>query len=159
MRVTDPSGLEWAVRVEWAPRHRALFLRFGAWRRGTSKKNSSRWDWVPDFPVLGDDPISAVIGLVFVLIFLVVLIWLLVVPLLFLLIDAVIVLALLLLGLAVRVVFRRPWTVLATAGPHTHELQVTGWKRALRTRDGIAAGLQTGGAAAWPSLALRRWET
>lgn len=143
--------------MEWAPRHRAFFRRFGAWRR--RKKEDSRWDWIPDIPDFGGDNIIGAILLgLFAAIVAVLFLWWVVLPLLFLVIDALILLVLLVFGLGVRILLRRPWTVQARAGEHLRELEVTGWRRALRARDGMAAGLQTGGAPAWPSLALRRWD-
>lgn len=163
IRVTDPSGVDWLVRVEWAPRHRALVRRVGAWRRGTrggrKKKgaSSSRWDWFPDIPA--DDILGPIFLALFVLLAAVLLLWWVVLPLLFLLVDALVLLVMLVLGLGVRVLLRRPWTVQATAGEHVRSVEIVGWRRAVRARDGIAAGLHTGGAAAWPALALRHWST
>lgn len=161
VRVTDPSGVEWLVRVEWAPRHRALVRHFGAWRRGRKKEDGSRWDWIPDwFPSFpGDDILGPIFVALFVLVASALLLWWVVLPLLFLLIDALVLLALFVLGLGVRILLRRPWTVQASAGEQVRSVQIAGWRRALRARDGIAAGLKSGGPAAWPSLALRRWDT
>lgn len=158
VRVTDPSRVEWAVRVVWAPRHRALVRRIGAWRRNKRKGKDRDW-WDPDLSMLpGDDIFFWVVLAILVLVAGVLLLWWVVIPLLLLLLDVLIVLVLLLIGLAARILVRRPWTVEATSAAATHQLEVAGWRRALRARDGIARGLKSGGAAAWPSLALRRWD-
>ena len=84
--------------------------------------------------------------------------WWMVVPLLLLVLDGVAVFALLLLGIVLRGVFRRPWRVLAACPTEQHEVRVVGWCRALRARDQIATEIEAKGAAAWPTLAGRDWQ-
>lgn len=156
VHVTDPARIEWAVRVVWAPRHRALFRRIGAWRR--NKKSDSNWDFPDPGGGFGGDGCGTEILFFLLFILALVLAWWLVIPLLLLLLDGLIVFFLLLIGLGARILLRRPWTVEATSAAATHSVEITGWKRALRARDGIANGIKTGGAAAWPSLVLRRWD-
>jgi len=159
VKVTDPSRVEWAVRVVWAPRHRALFRRIGAWRkRKRGNESKSRWDG-PDLSWLPADDIFfwVVVALLAILIG-VLLLWWVVIPLLLLVLDGLIVFILVLVGISARVLLRRPWTVEAESASATRQIEITGWRRALRARDGIALGLKTGGAGAWPSLALRQWD-
>lgn len=160
VRVTDPSRIEWEVRVVWAPRHRALFRRIGAWRRERRKDDGGDGSWADLFDLSGGEDGWVVVFLlaVFAVILLGLLAWWVLIPLLLLLLDALILFVLLLAGLAARVFVRRPWTVEATCADATRQIEVAGWRRALRARDGIANGLTTGGGAAWPSLALRRWD-
>jgi hypothetical protein len=160
VRVTDPSRVEWAVRVVWAPRHRALFRRIGAWRKRKRSDDgrSSRWDGPDLFDVPADDFFFWIFVALLALLVAGLLLWWVVIPLLLLLLDGLIVFVLLLAGLGARILIRRPWTVEAESGGYTGEVEITGWRRALRARDGIANGLRTGGAAAWPSLQLRRWD-
>lgn len=160
VRVFDPSHTEWAVRVVWAPRHRALVRRIGAWRRRTEADAGSRsgggsGNWF-DFPA--DDFFFWIFVAVLAILVAALLLWWVVIPLLLLLLDGLIVFLLLLVGVSARLVLRRPWTVEAAGEGYTHAVEVIGWRRALRARDGIANGLQTGGAAAWPSLSRREWD-
>ena len=54
MKVRDPQGQTWRVTRRWVP-----------WRR----RLKGWWDAVPSLPVgLGDDPVSAIIGIVFLII-------------------------------------------------------------------------------------------
>jgi hypothetical protein len=159
VRVTDPSRVEWAVRVVWAPRHRALFRRIGAWRRNRDRTGVDpgvldAFDFVPG----GDGSCATVLVVLFAVVLALLLLWWVVIPLLLLLLDVLILAILLLVGLGARVLVRRPWTVEAESEGYAGEVEITGWRRALRARDGIANGLRTGGAAAWPSLQLRRWD-
>lgn len=156
----DSTHTEWAVRVVWAPRHRALVRRIGAWRRRTrdeEKRSGSggSGSWL-DFPA--DDLFFWIFLAVLAILAAGLLLWWVVIPLLLLLLDILIVFVLLLLGLAARILIRRPWTVEAESASETHSVEVIGWRRALRARDGIANGLKTGGAAAWPSLSRREWD-
>jgi hypothetical protein len=71
--------------------------------------------------------------------------WWLLLPLLLLVLDVLVVVALVIAGVAGRVLFRRPWTVRAS-GPAGAEATaaVVGWRAALRTRDEIADKLRMG---------------
>ncbi|MGW5666588.1 hypothetical protein [Micromonospora sp. NPDC003776] len=71
--------------------------------------------------------------------------WWVLLPLLLLAIDLVVVLVLLVLAVVGRVLFRRPWTVEATAANgETVTTEVVGWRAALRRRDEIAEVLRRG---------------
>ncbi len=155
VRVTDPSRTEWTVCVRWRPRHEALFRRFGGWRRKKKRNAADELDPTSGFDLLG--PVDSLTALVVLVVALAVF-WWVALPLMLLLLDAVFVLIVVLIGMVVRVALRRPWLVDAVSAEQSFELPVIGWKRALRARDGIAGGLKSGGAAAWPSLDLRRWD-
>jgi hypothetical protein len=79
-------------------------------------------------------------------------------PLFLILLDAIFLFVVVLVGVILRVALRRPWRVDAVSERQSFEVPVVGWRRALRARDGIADGLRSGGAAAWPSLQLRQWD-
>lgn len=92
MKVTDPSGQSWRVSRRWVP-----------WRR----RLKGALDGAPDLPTgLGDDPISAIVGIVLLIIL---------IPFLLLAAVAGVELLLLLLvlpfALVGRVAFGRHWTV------------------------------------------------
>ena len=96
MKVKDPSGQTWRVTRRWVP-----------WRR----RLKGVLDSLPTGPGLGDDPVSLVIGLVFLVIML---------PFLVLGVVALVELLVLLLvlpfALLARVLFGRHWTVEARRG-------------------------------------------
>ncbi|MFI7603484.1 hypothetical protein [Actinoplanes sp. NPDC049681] len=157
--VQRPGGGTWRVRVVWEPRWRALARRFGGWRR--RRTDGGVGDLGVDLPSgsgghhggggggggwgdLGDDivvGIAVIVGMIVVG----VLFWWLLLPLLLLVLDVVAVVALVVVGVAGRVLFRRPWTVQAR-GPAGAEAAaaVVGWRAALRTRDEIADKIRLG---------------
>ncbi|WP_157551114.1 hypothetical protein [Nocardioides jensenii] len=96
MKVRDHTGQRWRVTRRWVP-----------WRR----KLKGALDLMPNFPVLGDDPISAVIGIVFLIIM---------IPFLILALIAGVELLLLLLllpfAILARILFGRHWVVEARRG-------------------------------------------
>jgi hypothetical protein len=164
--VTAPDDTSWTVRVVWEPRWRALARRFGGWRR--KRKNRDRGggsgDVVNSALQIGDAATSGRGGggggadgfdlgdaiIVIVIAFLAfiaaaALFWWVLLPLLLIVIDLVIVLVLLVVTVAGRVLFRRPWTVEATAGNGERVIaEVVGWRAALRRRDEIAELLRRG---------------
>jgi hypothetical protein len=148
--VTDPAGTTWRVRVVWQPRWHALARRYGGWRRrrkgesaGSDAGNVAANTGGRFFPDLGDD---LVVGLLILVGLIVVglLFWFLLLPLLLLVLDFVVVLILLVLAVAGRVLFRRPWTVAATRDEDQHVTEVVGWRNALHTRDDMAEKLRLG---------------
>lgn len=75
--------------------------------------------------------------------------WWVLLPLLLIILDGLIVLGLLIVSMAARVLFRRPWIVRATSVTgETTETEVVGWRAALRHRDAIADSLRSGLSAA-----------
>jgi hypothetical protein len=156
--VTALEGIAWNVRVVWVPRWRALARRFGGWRAKRTGRSDEVVDGVlqvgSDIPTsgrggdggsgLGDDIAGIVIVLVaFVLG--VALFWWVLLPVLLVMLDVVAVLVLLAVSIIARVLFRRPWTVEATAPGHDRlTTHVVGWRAALRRRDEIADSLRRG---------------
>lgn len=99
-------------------------------------------DWGPGFDgiSLGDDPISAIIGIVLVILMLPVLVLALVVGLEFLLL-----LALLPVWVVVRVLFGAPWIVVVRRdGSVVHEESIRGWRASADRIEAIAAALTAG---------------
>jgi hypothetical protein len=144
VEAVDPQGRTWRVRVLWLPRHSLLVRRFGGWRRRRRDKDS----WLDPFDgIPGADVDDLVFGVLVVvgLVLVVGLAWWVVLPLLLLVLDALIIALLLVAGVAVRVLLRRPWSVEATPSegePLTRS--VVGWRAALRERDALAAALRLG---------------
>lgn len=112
VKVTSPDGQTWRITRRWVP-----------WRR----RLKGSLDAMPDFPIgLGDDPISAIVGILFLIILL---------PFLLLALVAGLELLLLLLVLPFailgRVLLGRHWTIEARRGfrPWWEE-QVGDWQAA-----------------------------
>lgn len=126
VKVKDPAGQTWRVTRRWVP-----------WRR----RLKGSLDAIPDLPVtLGDDPISAIIGIVFLIILL---------PFLVLALIAGLELLLLLLVLPfavlARIAFGRHWTIEARRGfTIWWEAEAGSWQAGgLRIHD-VAAAIERG---------------
>ncbi|NUR71733.1 MAG: hypothetical protein HOU81_13000 [Hamadaea sp.] len=151
VKVETPSGQTWGVRVVWQPRWSALVRRFGAWRR---KRKGEKSSGVGDFSGCGDvggcggDDLGAIVLGIVLFIVGVLLFWFILLPLLLLVVDILVIVLLLLVAIPARVLFRRPWTVEAAYDDGQNEqifsTDVVGWRRALATRDDIAAKLAQG---------------
>ncbi|WP_138974447.1 hypothetical protein [Patulibacter medicamentivorans] len=123
MKVQDPEGTTWRVRRRWLP-----------WRRRVRD--------VPDMPVdiggLGDDPISAVIG-----IFLLILAIPALIVITILLAELLILIALLPLFLVLRAVAPVPWTIeVRRRWKLEREEQVRGWGASRARIQDIASELR-----------------
>ncbi|HEX6685199.1 MAG TPA: hypothetical protein VF062_20580 [Candidatus Limnocylindrales bacterium] len=149
VNVKDSGGADWAVRVVWQPRWRALARRFGGWRRKRREKKEGGGFDLPDVGGIGDDIFAAILVIVGLILF-GLLFWFLLLPMMLLLVDIVIVVLLMLLAIPARVLLRRPWTVEAYrpgTKPDTQEwfaTDVVGWRKALEMRDHIAQRLGAG---------------
>ncbi len=171
-----PHGTVWRLRVLWQPRWRPLVLRYGGWRRPGRGDNPFTGVEVPDLgdgpdyaplvrrPELLDRPRASALGdskllLALVVIVLVLggaVVWWLLLPLVLLVVDVLVLAALVLVGLPLRLLLGRAWTVEATSaipsrtddGPSPGTLffttRVPGWRAAHRRRDEIAAQLAHG---------------
>ncbi|WP_068266353.1 hypothetical protein [Janibacter limosus] len=127
MKVVDPQGRTWRVSRRWMPWRRKT--RFGSWGDGPVFSGS-----------LGDDPISAIIGIVLLILFIPVLVLGLVVALEMLLLLLVLPFAIvgrMLLGRHWRVEVRERWTF-------AWEAEVGDWSDSGRAIDTIARGLRQG---------------
>lgn len=126
MKVVDPQGRTWRVSRRWMP-----------WRRRTS---TDGLDAGPDTSGLGDDPISVVLGLLALVLF---------IPfvLVLLLVTLEILLLLLLLPFAVlgRVLLGRHWRVEVRDGwTFAWETEAGGWSQSGRMIAHLAEGLGHG---------------
>jgi hypothetical protein len=125
VKVTDPAGNTWRVSRRWVP-----------WRR----RLKGALDDAPDLPSLGDDPISMVLGVVF-----------LVIAIPFLVLAVVAGLELLLLVLVLpfavlgRVLFGRHWHVEVRRGfTVEHEVDGGGWRSSATMIQDLAEQLRQG---------------
>ena len=144
IEVRAPDGRTWWVKRGWIPRYRNLVTRW----RNRRKGDGSALDWVPDIGLGFDDPISAVISLIGLALFLALAV-LVLIPLLLLVVDLVVAILVVLLAGLVRLLFRRPWDVLAVheregAEPVTLGWEVRGFRRAGIARDALADALRSG---------------
>lgn len=128
MKVKDPTGQTWRVSRRWVP-----------WRR----RLKDVLDVVPDTPVLGDDPISLVIGGIILILMLPFLLLLVVAGLEFLLLLLVLPFAI--LG---RVLFGRHWTIEARRGWRPIWEEPAGdWAQSRQAIRDVATALERGH---WP---------
>jgi hypothetical protein len=142
--VTARDGAQWRVRIAWEPRWHALSRRIGGWRQ---KRRERRSDFDGGglaanlVPVTDDLTTTVVLILGFIVG--IALFWWLLLPLLLLVLDIVIVLVLLVIGVAARVLFRRPWRIEGSSDrAGTVVREVVGWRAALRARDELAESLR-----------------
>lgn len=111
MKVRDPQGQVWRVTRRWVP-----------WRR----RLKGTLDLAPDLPVgsLGDDPISAIVGIVFLIILLPFLVLALVAGL-----ELLLVLLVLPFAVLARVAFGKHWHVEVRRGfKPVHEVEAGDWQ-------------------------------
>jgi Flp pilus assembly protein TadB len=142
VQVAAPEGSQWTVRVAWQPRWRSLARRFNEWWEQHKQPGT------PPLENLDIDGPGGCLASIVVMIGAMIiagLFWWLVVPLLLMIVDVAIVVVVLVVTVAARVVFRRPWTVEATASDgRIVTAHVKGWRAALRRRDEIADQLRQG---------------
>lgn len=134
MKVTDPDGTTWRVSRRWVP-----------WRRRLKGALSN----APDFPALGEDPISLVIGTVLLII---------AIPFLVLALIGGLELLLLLLvypfALVARVLLSRHWHVEVRRGfRFVHEVDGGTWQESGAKIRELADQLERG---ALPEASSRR---
>lgn len=146
---TTPAGDVYDVAVEWLPRWRLLARRIGGWRsKDPSRRRRDGDSWLDrlDLPVVPDvDDLLVGIAVIVGLVVAGLLFWWLLLPLLLVVLDGLVVLALVLVGGLGRVLFRRPWTVVVRrGGAVVARVGVVGWRRALHVRDEIAGDLAAG---------------
>ncbi|HWI71985.1 MAG TPA: hypothetical protein VNT55_08525 [Baekduia sp.] len=141
--VVDPDGVTWRIRRRWAvvdvdPPAVRFF-------------DPTAWDFVTDATIFG--VVAAVAFLACAALFAFVIL-----PLALLVLEVAFFVAALVVGVAARVLLRRPWTLLADAdahGPDTRfSWRVAGWRASREAIDEIAAGLRNGLRPPPPSLVL-----
>lgn len=148
--MTPPPILPWSVAVLWRPRTTRLRQSWDARRARRQEQRDaarpgrrSRWyDNLDPTGGLDLDGLLLLVGAVLA----VLAIWFLLIPALLVVLDLVVLLLLTLLLVPLRVLLRRPWTVLAVAPDGSeHRYPVVGWRRAHRTAAALHAHLLGGG--------------
>ena len=127
MKVTDPSGQTWRVTRRWVP-----------WRR----RLKGSLDLAPDLPVgsLGDDPISAIVGIVFLVILLPFLVLALIAGL-----ELLLVLLVLPFAVLARMMFGKHWHVEVRRGfKPVHEVEAGDWQASGLKIHELALSLERG---------------
>jgi hypothetical protein len=126
-RVTTPSGQGWQVRRLWAPRLHAFGMT-GRLRRGARASRQAAGETAgeadPGFAVdvLEGGGIAIAIAAAFVVLAIVA-------PLIGVVVDLILAILLTALGVAGRLLFRRPWVVEAASDTgDRHRWQVVGWR-------------------------------
>jgi fatty acid desaturase len=129
--VVDPAGNRWVVRRHWTPRWAKVDVgkRFRKVRRRRTKAPKQRrkrwWHNIDGDIPLDFDGIVVVLAIIVALLML----WFLVIPLLLILFDVLIVIVLFVVGLTTRVLFRRPWIIVATRDDGAEvQREVVGWR-------------------------------
>lgn len=141
-KVQTPAGDGWKVGRRWLP--------FRLRRIGPDASDIAFLD-IGDVGAIG--ALLLVLGVVLLLIFVVV-------PLLALAVQVIVLLLALIVGVLLRVLFRRPWTVVArrtgVKGAGEHAWQVKGWRGSGDVVDAAAERLARGEAlppsGAWPAI-------
>lgn len=125
MKVRDHTGQTWRITRRWVP-----------WRR----KLKGTLDRMPDLPALGDDPISAVIGMIFLIIMIPFLILALIAGL-----ELLLVLLVLPFAVLGRMLFGRHWMVEARRGFRPwFEIPAGRWSESTTKIHDISAAIQRG---------------
>lgn len=145
--VTTPGGDVWRVRRLWVPRlqQERLWTRLLRRMRRTARTAGDLAS-TPDigFLDLFDDAFAA-IGLVVAVIVVVVVLAFVVVPLLVALLDLLVIALVSLIGVAGRVMFRRPWLVEAADGEGSrYTWRVVGQRESRSAVDAIASAFAHG---------------
>lgn len=138
-RVTGPDGSEWTVKRTWV--HRRL-----RWRGGP--RDSVNFFDGADIALSADDLSGiGVVGAILAAILIGALFFAFVVPALVFLVDLLLILVLVALGLAAKVLFRRPWTIEARqpGADHAYEWKVVGWQAGNEMIDQVATQLRATG--------------
>jgi hypothetical protein len=142
--VVDPQGFRWVVRRRWTPRWTRVdvgrrFQRVRRRRRSDDGGASRWWDFV-DVP----DDFDVFVVIVAVILALL-LLWFAVIPLLLVLFDVLVVFVLFVVGVAARVLLRRPWTIVATRDDGTEiEREVVGWRASRAQIESMRRALESG---------------
>lgn len=134
----DSQGRRWEVYLHWARRP-------GWLRRKKREGGGSRWWESGDFTPLDlfDDP-SGIVLVIGALILLVVLVWV-GLPLLAFLLEIFWLLAAIVLGFVARLLFRRPWILVAESDQGQEMTwRIVGWRRARRAREQAERALREG---------------
>jgi len=146
-RVTAPDGREWKVGRQWLPARVRIRGRRDDGYDGSGGDSSGDGgdgflDTMGDFFGLDDAGAGILVG--FAVLALSALLLVVVFPVIALTIELIILLALFLAGIVGRVVFRRPWHVLARTDDAAYRWPARGWRASGERVDAVADGLVRG---------------
>ena len=160
--VTAPDGIEWTVGRRWLPRPpRWVGVAFRNLRerddapapRVDGERRDDWWEAVEGLGHLGDAAGTAddlggcgAIVAVALVVLAAVAVVVFVLPALLLVLDVLFVLVLAGLAVAGRILFRRPWEIVASSGLQRGEWAVVGWAASRRAIRHVAARLAQGAA-------------
>ncbi|HVF73499.1 MAG TPA: hypothetical protein VM938_00515 [Acidimicrobiales bacterium] len=133
--VTAPDGTRWRVGRRWLP-----------WQFRRRSLDLADWPWLMDSPVaMADDVIGCLAG-GFLALLATVLFFVVILPVVVAAVEAALLVVAVVLGVAARFVFRRPWIVQASRVGHPGRVawKVVGWRRSGEVVDVIARRLQLG---------------
>ena len=143
-RVTAPDGREWKVGRQWLPA-RVRIRRDDVHDVGGSGDGGGGdgfLDTMGGFFGIDDAGAGILVGIAVVA--LTALVLAVVFPVIALTLELIVLLALLLAGIVGRVVFRRPWHVLARTDDARYRWPVRGWRASGERVDAVADGLTRG---------------
>jgi hypothetical protein len=137
-RVTAPDGREWKVGRQWLPAR----MRIRRDEGDGPGDGDGILDTMGDF--LGMDDAGAGILVGFAVLALSALLFAVVFPVIALTLELIILLALFMAGIVGRVVFHRPWHVLARTDGASYRWPVRGWRASGERVDAVADALAGG---------------
>jgi hypothetical protein len=142
-RVTAPDGREWKVGRQWLPA-RVRIRRDGGdgYGDGAGGDGDGILDTMGDFFGIDDAGAGILVG--FAVLALTALLFAVVFPVIALSLELIILLALFMAGIVGRVVFRRPWHVLARTDGVRYRWPVRGWRASGERVQAVADALGRG---------------
>lgn len=142
-QVIAPDGRRWTVHRRWLPgtSQESLYGRFRRRTRGTIRRTLDLADADPGcLEIFGEGLVVALVVILAVLVLIFV-----VIPLIVAVVDLLVVVLLAAIGVAAKVLFRRPWVVEAVADDGTVvRRDVVGWRASGETRADVARLLESG---------------
>ncbi len=140
-QVTAPDGREWKVGRQWLPT-RVRIRRDDIHDPGGGDGGDGFLDTMGDFFGIDDAGAGILVG--FAVVALTALLLAVVFPVIALTLELIVLLALFLAGIVGRVLFRRPWHVLARTDDARYRWPVRGWRASGERVNAVADGLARG---------------
>jgi hypothetical protein len=144
MKVHSPDGRQWRIGRRWLPRR----PRLGRVDTPDLGGNLPDLDFGDDLGILGTILVAVVAVILAVFLALVLF------NVIAIAIELTLVIVLLVAGVIGRVVFRRPWHVVARCGEQSFSWRVVGWLRSRRVIADVAGQLAAGAREPRPAEAL-----
>ena len=143
-RVTAPDGREWKVGRQWLPERVRIRRDEGhdIGGSGDGDGGGGFLDTMGEFFGIDDAGAGILVG--FAVVALSALLLAVVFPVIALTLELIVLLALFLAGIVGRVIFRRPWHVLARTDDERYRWPVRGWRASRERVDAVADALARG---------------